>query len=102
MMMICYILAILLALPAALLVGCAVIEAHLIKNRPQMSWLLPLGVRLASALIQQRVDGGSGLNTLLWSLPACCGRYALYGTAAGAVIGAVLSWFSASKELSPT
>ena len=101
MMMLCYILAILLALPAALLIGCAATEAHLMKNRPQMSWLLPAGVMLASALIQQRADGGSDLSALLWSLPACYGRYALSGTAAGAAIGAVLRWFSTPKEVNP-
>ena len=93
MMMICYILAMLLVLPAALLIGCAATEAYLMKNRPQMSWLLPVGVMLASALIQQRADGSSDLGALLWSLPACYGRYALSGTTAGAAIGAVLSWF---------
>lgn len=101
MMMICYVLAILLALPAALLVGCAVTEASLMKNRPQMSWLLPLGTMLASALIQRGMDGSSGLVALLWSLLDHYRRYALYGTAAGAVIGAVMRWFSAPKEVNP-
>ena len=101
MMLICYFLAVLLALPVILLVGCTVIEASLMKNRPQMSWLLPIGVMLASALIQRQMDGGSGLSTLLWSISASYERYAFFGTAAGAVIGAVLRWFSAPKELNP-
>lgn len=101
MMLICYFLAVLLVLPAALVIGCAVTEAYLMKNRPQMSWLLPVGTMLASALIRQGLDGSSGLDTLLWSLPASYGRYAFSGTAAGAAIGAVLSWFSAPKERHP-
>ena len=101
MMLICYILAVLLVLPMALLIGCAAIEASLMKNRPQMSWLLPVGVMLASALIQRGMDGGSGLNALLWSLPASYERYAFFGTAVGAAIGAVLRWFSAPKEFNP-
>ena len=101
MMLICYFLAVLLVLPAALLIGCAVTEASLMKNSPQLSWLLPIGAMLASAIIQQRVDGGSGLDALLWSVPASYGRYAFLGTAAGAAIGAVLRWFSAPKEPNP-
>ena len=101
MMLICYILAILLALPAALLIGCAVIEAALMKNSPQLSWLLPIGTMLASVIIQQRVDTGSGLDALLWSLPAFYERYAFFGTAAGAAIGAVMRWFSAPKVFNP-
>ena len=101
MMMICYILAILLVLPTALLIGCAAVEASVMKNRPEMSWLLPLGAMLASVLIQQRVDASSGLDALLWSIPASCERYVFCGTAAGAAIGAVMRWFSAPKELNP-
>ena len=88
-------------IPAASLFGCAVLEGHLMKTRPQLSWLLPAGVMLASALFQQRVDGGSGLDALLWSLPAFYSRCAFSGTAAGAAIGAVMGWFCAPKQFSP-
>lgn len=101
MMLICYVLAILLVLPAVLLIGCAVTEAALMKNSPQMSWLLPLGAMLASALIQQKVDAGSRLDALLLSVPASYWRCASLGTTAGAVIGAVLRWFSAPKPVNP-
>ena len=90
-----------LVIPAASLIGCAVIEASLMKNRPQLSWLLPAGTMLASALIQRGMDGGSDLDALLLSLPAFYGRCAFSGTAAGAAIGAVMRWFSAPKKLSP-
>ena len=99
MMLICYLLAALLVLPVALLIGCAVTEASLMKNRPQMSWLLPVGAMLASALIQQQVDASSGLGALMWSIPASYWRCASLGTTAGAAIGAVLRWFSAPKQL---
>ena len=95
MMMICYLLAALLVLPAALLIGCAILEGSLMKNRPQLSWLLPVGAMLASALLP---DGGSGLGALLWSFLAFCGRCAFFGIAAGAAIGAVMSWFSVPKD----
>lgn len=95
------ILAVRVVLPAALLAGCAVTEASLMKKRPQLSWLLPAGAMLASALIQRRMDGGSDLSALLWSLLDVYERNAFYGTAAGAAIGAVLRWFSAPKELNP-
>lgn len=95
------ILIVFLGIPAASLIGCAVTEAALMKNRPQMSWLLPLGVMLASVMLRQKVDGGSDMDALLWSLPAFYGRCAFYGTSAGAVIGAVMRWFSAPKELNP-
>ena len=88
-------------LPAASLAGCAAIEASLMKKRPQLSWVLPAVVMLASALIQRQVDGSSGLEAYLWSFPARYVQNALSGTAAGAVIGAVLRWFSAPKELNP-
>ena len=101
MMLICYILAVLLALPAALLIGCAATEASLMKNRPEMSWLLPAGTMLASALIQRGMDGGSGLSALLWPILDFYRRYALYGTAAGASVGAVMRWFSAPQEVNP-
>ena len=101
MMLICYFLAVLLVLPTALLIGCAAVEASLMKNNPQMSWLLPAGAMLASAMLRQSLDGSSGLDALLWSIPAFCGRYAVQGTAAGAAIGAVMRWFSAPKELNP-
>ena len=91
----------LLVIPAASLFGCAVLEGHLMKTRPQLSWLLPAGAMLASALFQQRVDSGSGLGALLWSLPAFYGRCASFGTSAGAAIGAVMRWFSAPKQFSP-
>lgn len=88
----------LLAAPVVSLVGCAVLEAFLMKNRPQLSWLLPVVVMLASALFQ---DGGPVLTALLGSLPAACGRCAFFGTATGAVIGAVLNWCAAPQRLSP-
>ena len=90
-----------LVIPAASLIGCAAIEASLMKNRPQLSWLLPLGTTLASALIQRGLDGGSSLDALLWSLPACYARCASFGTAAGAAIGAVMGWFGTKKEVNP-
>ena len=90
-----------LATPAATLIGCAVIETFLMKNRPQLSWLLPAVVMLASALIRQGAGGGSGLDDLLWSSPAFHERCASFGTAAGAAIGAVLRWFSEPKQVSP-
>ena len=99
MELIYFLLAVFLVIPAASLIGCAVLEASLMKNRPQHSWLLPIGTMLASALIQRGMDGGSSLDALLWSLPACYARCASFGTAAGAAIGAVLGWFSAPKEL---
>ena len=90
-----------LVIPAVSLIGCAAMEASLMKNRPQLSWLLPVGAMLASSFLQQRVDGGSDLDTLLWSLPALYGRCASFGATAGAAIGAVLSWFAAPKEVNP-
>ena len=96
-----FLLAVFLGIPAASLIGCAAAEASLMKNRPQLSWLLPAGSMLASALIQKGLDGGSGLNALLWSLPALYARCACFGTSAGAAVGAVLRWFGAAKELNP-
>ena len=90
-----------LVLPGALLTGCAAVEASLMKKRPQLSWLLPLGLMLASVMLQRKVDGSSDLSAALWSLLDYYRRYAFYGTAAGAVIGAILRWFAAPKELSP-
>ena len=91
------ILTALLATPAASLIGCAVIEAFLMKTYPQLSWLLPAVVALSSELSRR----GFNLDGLLWSSSASYGRYAFYGIAAGAVIGAVLRWFSAPKEVNP-
>ena len=90
-----------LVIPAVSLIGCAAMEASLMKNRPQLSWLLPVGAMLLSAFLQQKVDAGSDLDTLLWSLPAFYGRCASFGTSAGAAIGAVMRWFSAPKQFSP-
>ena len=83
-------LIIFLGIPAASLIGCAFTEASLMKNRPQMSWLLPLMAMLASAVLQQKVDGCSYMDSLLWRLPAFYGRCAFFGTSAGAAIGAIL------------
>ena len=95
-------LAVFLVIPGALLIWCAATEATLMKNRPQLSWLLPAGSMLASALIQKGLDGGSGLNALLWSLPDLYSRCVLSGTAAGAAIGAILRWFGVpGEEVSP-
>ena len=96
-----FLLIVFLGIPAAALVGCAALEASLMKSRPQLSWLLPAAALLASALIQRGLDGGSGLDTLLWSLPAFYGRCAFLGTAAGAAAGAVMRWSGTKKELSP-
>ena len=93
------ILIIFFGIPAAALIGCAAVEASLMKDRPQLSWLLPLGTMLASALIQRGMDGSSDLGAMLWSLLDYYRRCAFYGTAAGAVVGAVVRWFSAPKEL---
>ena len=101
MELIYFLLIVFLVIPAASLIGCAVLEASLMKNRPQLSWLLPIGTMLASSLIQRGVDAGSSLEALLWWLPACYARCAFSGTAAGAAIGAVWSWFGAPKQLSP-
>lgn len=96
-----FLLTALLVVPAALLIGCAVTEASLMKNSPQLSWLLPMGAMLASTLIQQRADADSGLGALLWPLLSFYGRYVSFGTAAGAAIGAILRWFAPPKEVSP-
>lgn len=96
-----FLLIVFLVIPAASLIGCAVTEASLMKNRPQLSWPLPAGTMLASAMLRQSLDKCSDLAALLWSLPAFYGRCALFGTAAGAAIGAVMRWFSAPKELNP-
>lgn len=79
-----------LGVPAALLIGCAVLEASLMKKRPLWSWLLPAGAMLVSALIES-----SDLDALLLVLPTFYGRCAFFGTAAGAVIGAVMNWSAA-------
>lgn len=91
-------LAVFLVIPVALLIWCAATEATLMKNRPQLSWLLPAGSMLASALIQRSLNESSGMYALLWSLPDLYGRCVLSGTAAGAAIGAVLRWFGVPKE----
>ena len=96
-----FLLIVFVVIPAAALIGCAAVEASLMKSRPQLSWLLPAGVMLASALIQRGLDGGSSLDTLLWSLPAFYGRCAFFGTASGAVVGAVMRWSGGPKELNP-
>ena len=81
--------------PEALLVGCAVIEAFLMITRPQLSWLLPAEVMLASGLIQR----GCGL---LWPSTEFYWSYAFGGTAIGAALGAVMNWFYVPKEVNPT
>lgn len=87
------ILIFLVAIPAALVVWCAAAEASLMKNRPDLSWLLPAGAALASAMSGRRLDGSSGLTALLWTLPALYGRCTMAETAAGAALGAVMRWF---------
>ena len=76
----------LITTPEALLVGCAVMEAFLMITRPQLSWLLPAPVMLASGLIQR----GFGL---LWPSAGLYWSYAFTGTTIGAALGAVMSWF---------
>ena len=87
------ILIVLLVIPVTLLVWCAATEAALMKNRPQLSWLLPAGTMLAASWTRRGWAGSSGAETLFWTLPALYGRCALAGTAGGAAIGAVLRWF---------
>ena len=101
MELIYFLLIVFLGIPAVSLIGCAVMEASLMKDRPQLSWLLPIGTMLASALIQRGLDGGSDLDTLLLTLPAIYGRCAFLGTSAGAAVGAVMRCFGGPKELNP-
>lgn len=63
-----------------------------------MTWLLPAGSLLASAVIQRGWDGSSGMDGLLWALPLLYGRCALAGTAGGAAIGAILRWFGVPEK----
>ena len=93
---VCSILIALLMTPEALLVGCAVIEAFLMITRPRLSWPLPAAVMLASSLIQR----GFGL---LWPSTELYWSYAFGGTAVGAAMGAVMSWFCVPKDsVNPT
>ena len=82
----------LLMTPEGLLVGCAVIEAFLMMTRPRLSWLLPAAVMLASSLIQRECG-------LLWPSAELQWSYAFTGTAIGAAVGAVMSWFYVPKEV---
>lgn len=84
-------LAALLTTPEALLVGCAVLEAFLMITRPQLSWPLPAAVMLASNLIQREFG-------LLWPSVELYWSYAFTGTAVGAAMGAVMSWFYTPKD----
>ena len=91
MKLIYWILIILLTTPEALLVGCAVIEGFLMITRPQLSWLLPAAVMLASNLIQREFG-------LLWPSAELYWSCAFGGTAVGAAVGAVMNWFYVPKD----
>ena len=83
----------LILIPVVLVVWCAATEARLMKNRPQLSWLLPAGAVLASVLSGRGLDGSSGMGAVLWSLPALLGRCGMSGSSGGAAIGAGMRWF---------
>ena len=96
MKLIYWILIALLSAPEALLVGCAVVEAFLMITRPRLSWPLPAAVMLASNLIQRKFGLLLPSTELYWS-------YAFGGTAVGAAMGAVMSWFCVPKDsVNPT